>query len=238
MRWNAGVIGPRMDETNNPQNSGVYFLPEQLAFVLDDTWGAATFGTATGGVFTNNGTSVTEDWADIAPENGDLVIIFAVKDSSQAVSYAGAGFTNLSILDAGCACYCGHQVCDGTETGTITVWSSGGANGCAVWIKIPSATMDTSPSEATNSVGMPNPPSRSSMDTAGVALAVGYLDDDNVTMTAPSGYTMAAATYANSTGSAVAVAYKFNPASTEDPAVFGGGGTDSWVACTFDISEA
>jgi len=87
--------------------------------------------------------------------------------------------------------------------------------------------------------GMPDPPSRTQSGTSHMVVAVGCLDDDEVSMSAPSGYTLAgtistdSSTRGGVTGSSCAVAYKFSTANvTEDPGAFGGSGSDHWWGCT------
>jgi len=63
-------------------------------------------------------------------------------------------------------------------------------------------------------------------------VAVGYLDDDVITMTAPAGWELAGATsHTFSThGGSVALAYNYD--GLNDPGAFGGAGNDDWVAYT------
>lgn len=89
------------------------------------------------------------------------------------------------------------------------------------------------------SSGMPNPPQLAAVSGTKLIVATAHLDDDEVTMTAPSGYTLAASakttpsTDDGITGSSTAIAYKITSSSvTENPGIFGGGGADDNDAYT------
>jgi hypothetical protein len=82
-----------------------------------------------------------------------------------------------------------------------------------------------------NTIGIPNPPSLTA--SGGLWIATGHLDDDAVTMTAPSGWELSGATsYAGSDNSSTAIAYKIAEQTSDDPGGFGGGGNDAWRAVT------
>jgi len=86
--------------------------------------------------------------------------------------------------------------------------------------------------------GMPNPLELKDVTAGSIVLAIGYLDDDNIasTVTAPAGYTLAQAIQSSTTGQTVMVAWKIAATTgTEDPAAFGGTGSDDWVALTLAI---
>ena len=86
--------------------------------------------------------------------------------------------------------------------------------------------------------GMPNAPSITPTNNNCLIFAVGFLDDDNIegAVTAPSGFTLENDADSGTTGFTVMVAYQIQTtATTVDPAVFGGSGTDSWRAHTYAI---
>jgi hypothetical protein len=80
--------------------------------------------------------------------------------------------------------------------------------------------------------GMPNPPSLTA--TGNLYVATGHLDDDLVTnWTAPANYTLAAfETSGTISGSSTAIAYRIASLTTDNPAAFGGSGSDEWRATT------
>mgnify|MGYP003140028085 CR=1 FL=1 len=89
----------------------------------------------------------------------------------------------------------------------------------------------------------PNPASLSSVSGTKLIIAIAFLDDDEQTMGAPSGYTSVATAHTGSstrdgvTGSCVAVAYKITSTSTtEDPSSFNSNTySDSWKCYTLRV---
>jgi hypothetical protein len=99
----------------------------------------------------------------------------------------------------------------------------------------------TSPTRATNTSGMPNPPSITTVTANAWVIAMGYLDDDLVTATAPTNFTLLrTANYGSSGagGTVMAARREKTTAGAEDPGVFGGGGTDAWVGTTAALRPA
>ena len=89
--------------------------------------------------------------------------------------------------------------------------------------------------------GMPNPPSITPVTNGVMIVALGYLDDDIITATAPTNYTLArTGNYGSSgAGGTVMCAYRrLATAAAEDPGVFGGGGSDDWVGATIGLRPA
>jgi hypothetical protein len=95
-----------------------------------------------------------------------------------------------------------------------------------------------SPTRTTNTAGMPNPPSITTVTNNAMVVVIGYLDDDVITATAPTNFTLArTANYGSAgAGGTIMAAYRTkSPAGAEDAGTFGGGGTDSWVATTLAL---
>lgn len=95
---------------------------------------------------------------------------------------------------------------------------------------------NTPPAVAGGSFGMPNPP-LATLTTSDPILniIIGFLDDDNITMTAPTNYTLIRTnnyTSGSNTGTIGAAYRLITQSGSEDPGPFGGGGTDVWVAAT------
>lgn len=84
-----------------------------------------------------------------------------------------------------------------------------------------------------NTVGMPDAPS-ASVASGRRSVAFGFLDDDNITMTEPSGYTLTEAGSVTDGGSntlSFICAYNNSTGTgTTNPAAFGGAGDDNWQA--------
>ena len=86
--------------------------------------------------------------------------------------------------------------------------------------------------------GMPDSPPLT-MSVGDRSFIAGFLDDDIITMTAPSGYSLIVADSAGVTdaGNSYAAAEKVITSSgTEDPAVWGGAGDDLNIAFTYALS--
>ena len=81
--------------------------------------------------------------------------------------------------------------------------------------------------------GNPDCPPVTTVGSNEVVLAFGFLDDDAVTMTVPSGYGNSVF-ISSGAGVSLGLASKSisTGGTTEDPAAFGGAGTDSWYAVT------
>ena len=97
------------------------------------------------------------------------------------------------------------------------------------------------PATATNTTGLPNPPSITPVTNGAMVVVVGFLDDDIITATAPTDFTLArSANYGSAgNGGTVMAAYRLkSTAGTENAGVFGGGGDDAWVAGTLAFKPA
>jgi hypothetical protein len=89
---------------------------------------------------------------------------------------------------------------------------------------------------STGTTGMPNPPNLTGVAANSIVFAMGFLDDDNITATAPSGYTLLRTQSSSAVGQTVMLAYvEATSAGAYDPGVFGGGGDDEWVAITLAV---
>ena len=121
----------------------------------------------------------------------------------------------------------------------VFVANGGWSAVCAIFRGVDPQIHDVSPpSEATGASGMPNPPSITPTTDNCMLVAIGALDDDVITMTAPSGYTLAAEMGYTTAGNATStgIAYKvLASAAADDPGVFGGGGNDAWRAWTIAL---
>lgn len=94
------------------------------------------------------------------------------------------------------------------------------------------------PAVATGSTLMPNPPSVTTVSRGVLNIVIGYLDDDIITATAPTNYTLiTSANYnvSSNTGTIMAASRFLSNPTSEDPGSFGvgsGTGDDYWVAAT------
>ena len=103
--------------------------------------------------------------------------------------------------------------------------------------------LDVTATTASGASGMPNPPSIDPVTSDCMIVIVGGLDDDNVTATAPTNYTtdfltIAALGGGGGDGTCMMGHRLLSGHAAEDPAVFGGGGTDGWFAVTLALRPA
>jgi len=83
---------------------------------------------------------------------------------------------------------------------------------------------------------LPDPPDVTTEYDKSWVFAGGHLDDDRISMTAPSGFTLVDAYYSVSAGAAVAVAYQLKSVAGEvSIGSFGGSGSDANIGASFAI---
>jgi hypothetical protein len=102
--------------------------------------------------------------------------------------------------------------------------------------------IDNTVAVAANTTGMPDPPSFTTLTNDALRIIIGHLDDDAVTGTHAS-YTNLVTLNSSAGGdgdqSTTIMASQIDAsASAEDPAAFGGGGTDEWGAVHFALRPA
>jgi|11_taG_2_1085331.scaffolds.fasta_scaffold06615_6 hypothetical protein len=171
--------------------------------------------------------------------SGDLVMMAFSCDGSLGSEPTVTGLTSPSVL-AWDRFGVGYGVIVGTYNGTDTIEFTGGSGQTsAICVSMFSGVSSASlyGSVATGTSGMPNPPSYV-LGSGKVVYITGHLDDDLITATAPSGYTLSNTQQA-SYGSRRATgmdAYDLSPASSGNPGAFGGGGSDYRAACTIILS--
>ena len=93
-------------------------------------------------------------------------------------------------------------------------------------------------SRRSGTTGMPDPHGLT-VATNDIIVAIGLLDDDAITATAPSGYTLINSgnhTYSGNITTTM-MAYKLSAGATENPGAFGGGGNDRWTAYSYSLTE-
>ncbi len=109
------------------------------------------------------------------------------------------------------------------------------------WRGIDSTTaIDNSFSNDTGTSGMPDPPSHTTSNDNAKRVIIGYLDDDAVTATAPSGFgDIVAGSLSGLDSCSIMIASKTEAsAGALNPAAFGGSGTDDWRVNHFALRAA
>lgn len=192
--------------------------------------GAQVFSSDVGGVSTTLNVS--------GARGGDLIVLAFSFDSgsSTGLTVSGIPFSAIESRpnEVSPGSYLGRAIWDGT-TNTISLLPDNlGADfrglSCVIAVFRGVNTLVNS-ATATGVSGMPDGPSVSGSGM--LHLVSGHLDDDEVTMTAPSGWRLAASENSNDGGgnvSTTAIAYNF--AGLSNPGSFGGAGSDDWRATT------
>lgn len=234
LRSNGGIIGALKNDYT--ADSGVFDLDLAVNIPPPPSFSVVGVGYTT---------STSDRDCDLPSglEVGDLMLLISGHDNAPFGSGTPTGWTAVVLggSDTAPSYSLNYRIYDGSEGSTVST-NYGGSFACGSMI-VGLRGVDTVASAGlqsdTGGSGMPNAPSISA--TAGrFVIAAGYLDDDNVTsgITAPSGYTLLGS---NGSGynATVMMAYKEITASgTEDPAAFGGSGSDDWVAHTFEVYKA
>lgn len=177
-------------------------------------------------------------------EEGDLVLLVATSDAEDP-PYRPSGYTNIYDERPGST---GALACYKFMGASPDTFISGlNDNDRTPYIAMVFRGVDTTTpldvaytQSSTAASGMPNPPSITTVSDGCMIVAVGHLDDDDITATAPSGYTLAATKNTGAeAGATVMAAYLLQTtAGAEDPGVFGGGGSDENEARTLALRPA
>jgi hypothetical protein len=162
----------------------------------------------------------------------DVVIICSMSDDNN--QNLPSGYTNGQNGNTNSVGYrWSYKRMGATPDTTATGLSSGSVHIAFAFRNVNATTIldASSPVIATGGSGMPNSPSITTVTNGAMVVAMGFLDDDQTTATAPTNFSLArSANYSNGT---VMAAYRLkSPAGAEDPGAFGGGGTDSWIGAT------
>ena len=192
-------------------------------------------------------TQYAGNWTVTAPSgrsSGDLLVGIAtcaqdyLDPSAKVSGWTHRSSTTYGTPDGAVSIF--TRVADGTSGDNFTASGISTLNWTAGihWIVLMPGGSYSDITTGTGATGMPNAPANSMVDGVDVSLIVGHLDTDNVTMTAPSGWTLLATQYYNygTPGHTVGVAWALATSSSMDPAAFGGGGDDQWIAKNIHIA--
>ena len=172
------------------------------------------------------------------PDIGDIVLVGTGHDSGLPVIQT-AGYTN---IDAGGTYLLAWKLLTDPVDSLVGISDPNQGKAIAVVVQVIRG-VDTNtpfdgvaPTTASGS-GMPDAPSITPATALALAVAFGWLDDLDIAgaVTAPSGYSNVIAGQGgvgDGSSSTVMLASKEISGAT-DPAAFGGGGDDSWNACSF-----
>ena len=190
-----------------------------------------------GGISIRTGNSITLNGI----ESGDLVLFFSAADSNNQstpstgwIAIPGLGTQPDNDNEPDSAAF--YKFSEGTS---LTASGLNDNDTTAMLIAFRGVNSDQPFSvnsvESTATSGMPNPPSITTVDDECMIVAVGLLDDDQLTAPqAPSGYSLAISEYGNSC--TIMSAYKAQTsAGSENPGAFSGVGNDYYKAQTIAL---
>ncbi len=172
-------------------------------------------------------------------QQGDICIVLVGSDTTQPD--LPSGWTDFSAITYGG----GYQrtiykVMGSTPDSTVSLTNLSSSGATAVAIAIRGYVGTPSITTATGlTTGMPNPPSVTTTLNNSLVIALGAIDDDAVaTVTAPSGYSnLVQEDSTGRTGMTTMLATKVvSTAGSEDPAAFGGSGSDDWYSATIVVA--
>ena len=178
--------------------------------------------------------STTLDISD-QTEEGDIVVV--ASHSTNTAPNTPTGFTNIENSNQNTVFHQSSYKVMGVTPDTVVSGLTANANMKHIamvfrYVDIANV-LDVAVVTTTNTSLTPDPGSITSTNRS-IILAIGYLDDDAVTVdvTAPVGFTLCGVEQASGT---IMAAYKIQAAAgTEDPSAFTGG-TDAWVAHTIAL---
>lgn len=172
-------------------------------------------------------------------QNGDLVVVATYLSGSTPATPTGYTLGQSSFTNS-----VGYMWSHKRMTSTPDTTASGLSAGVSIAIvfRYVNATtaIDSTASAITNTSGMPDCPQITTVKDRATIIAIGFLDNDIVASSVyfPSKYTLIGSYQygASGTGGTIMAAYYNQPtAGTDNPDVFSGTGTDSWVGTTFAL---
>ena len=203
-------------------------------FVLGSNTSSSSVTQVTTSTFSFTGATtgtVTMPTSPNAPTAGDLIIVYAFSDGSMPAT-ATSGWTQLLSLGTDAFLAVWYQIVGASAPSNIALTGLATASGAILEMWRNTAGIESFDfSSATT--GMPTSPPVTTTFANQYVLIGGFLDDDAVTFTAPTGYT-GLVQRSVATQHAGAIAYKqvTSAGTVETPAVWGGGQTDANNATT------
>jgi len=174
-------------------------------------------------------------------QEDDIVIVTYVQDALNQTVAVPSGWTSIYTADDAVpdmAVF--YKIMGATPDTTVLVYEDVEDTGiyvAAAFRGVDTTTpLDTTPTNASNSVGMPDAPSITTTTDNCCIVAVGGLDDDILTSSGVSGYDGTEAIGGTDTHSAMmSWLLDAGSAGAQNPGAFGGAGTDAWHAVTIAL---
>jgi hypothetical protein len=175
------------------------------------------------------------------PAQNDIVLVAFGSDGDGDIAISTSNYSTIATATNDWAL--AYKIL-GASPDTVVTLTSGWAKVGAVLVQVWRGVDTTTPLDgvtattASGSSGMPDAAAISPNTSGALCFAFGYLDDDDAaaSVTAPSGYSnlVAADTgQASTTAGATVVLASKEITTTDNPAAFGGTGSDAWAARTF-----
>jgi len=166
-------------------------------------------------------------------QSGDVIISLYTNAVGVASDRVPTGFSQIFGDSNGCRVTVGYELISGTPDSTIDGLVNS-TNACYIFAAFRSVDtttpQDATATTATGTGSMPNPPSITTVTNNAWVIALGGIDA-GTTGSAQSGYTLVSSYQSSGANATAMMSYKeVTSAGAEDPAVFGGAGSDDWVA--------
>lgn len=179
---------------------------------------------------------------------GDLIICIRANDLTDAGWNTPTNYTQLVANTAGCYYQIAYNLLAAAED-TIDIDNASTAVKSAIILLAFRGVDQATPIDAvcaaqgSGTGSDPDPPSVTTVTNGAIVVAVGFMDDDNITScSGPSGYSntifKAAGDAVDSSCSNMAATKKVTSAGAEDPAVFATDGDDAWLSYTLAVRPA
>lgn len=195
-----------------------------------------------GGIIANS--AVTFSLAGSGVASGDVLIYGSCIDSIPfAPGSPPTGYTQLTLITGSVYCAINYRVMDGTETTVdMNIWDGNSSydNQSYVAYLFSGVASPVDFSTSTGTTGNPDPPNLVSAVSGDLILAMGFLDDDNITTCTNSDLSnIEFAAGGGASGQTQSAMGGLCEASvTTDPAAFSTDGNDAWKAISIRIAPA
>jgi hypothetical protein len=184
--------------------------------------------------------SVTVNTSSLPIKSGDLVIVICSNDEGSPGQVSG--FDDIYKVDQP-----GSEVSSSlflkSATGPISsllVEFSNPGFLISIVVAVFRGYTYSSYAVAQGTSGLPDPPNISSLVAGDLVVACGHLDDEEVALSAQSGFTLvnnAVATSSTNNGTVTTMSYAVATSSSLNPGAFTGTGSDVWYASTLRLAK-
>ena len=228
----GGILGAN----NVPSTAiagGIWRLGEQYEAIRVSNWPVASEITYIGGTTSSDSSTIT---LPAGLQQHDIVFIFEARDTSTLTT--PTGYTSISLTGtSNPSTSLAYKIMGATPDTTAAVTNSSDTCSLAVAFRGVDTTtpLDVTPTTSTGISGVPNSPSITPTNNNCMIVAFGALDDDVVTATGLTGYTLGPVINNGTAGTTTSIMSGYllqETAAAEDPPAFTASGDDRWEAYT------